>query len=785
MTPPAALSGLPSSGEWLRRNTSRPPRSTPRAVGAVLLALAIVMLLATTGLGILVVQQTGTLRSSVAFTQEAVDANVRTLGQAQRELLRLRALLIVAAPDAAAIGLTQSFVDQRLQEGALPYQGQTLGSDELLSRSADLAAQWTAEVRPAVAAAVASDDPAALAAAADRVAELEKNYNQLVSDGEINRKMRAGKANEETRQLLGQTDRLMLFLAVTAGGFLVFLAVAGYASQRSRRQREKAAAELVALNAELRTHALVVHATDNLVVITDADGRIEWVNDAFARTTGYSLEAAHGQCPGRLLQGPATDPATVAVMHDAVLAGEDFAVEVLNYTATGRPYWVHIEAHAVHDDAGQVNRYVAIQTDVTDRRLMEQQLRDATDTALSLAQEKSAFLATMSHEIRTPLNAVLGVTALLKDTELDEEQQEYVCTAQRSGNLLLALVNDILDFSALDSGRIEIESRPFLVRSLMADVTSLFATTAAAAGLELTVEVQPDVPAAVESDENRIRQVLLNLIANGLKFTRDGGVRVVVGFAPGPDGGALRFSVQDTGIGIAADRQERIFLPFTQVDATTTRTYGGTGLGLSICRLIAQHLDGTLELTSMPGRGSTFTFTVPVGPAGDAELPVDITRPAHVSRPSDETRPGDVTPPVTELAVLLAEDDATNRMVALRMLSRLGVRADVAVDGQEAVDAVRGRNFDLVLMDVHMPRLDGIAATARIRELTAAAARTPRIVAVTANALEGDSERLIAAGMDGYLSKPVTAGALKALLSAVAAGEAMPGTRPPQTIQAS
>ena len=155
------------------------------------------------------------------------------------------------------------------------------------------------------------------------MAALEKNYNQLVSDGEISRKVRAGKANEETRQLLGQTDRLMLFLAVTAGGFLVFLTVAGYASRRSRRQREKAAAELVALNAELRTHALVVHATDNLVVITDVDGRIEWVNDAFVRTTGYSLDAVNGHCPGRVLQGPETDQTTVAVMHEAVRAGED------------------------------------------------------------------------------------------------------------------------------------------------------------------------------------------------------------------------------------------------------------------------------------------------------------------------------------------------------------------------------------------------------------------------------------------------------------------------------
>ncbi len=748
---------------------------TPKLVGSTLLVLAVAMLLATSWLGILLVQQTRTLRSSVASTQQAVDANFRTLGQAQRELLRLRAHLITTPVDPAATAVAEALVDQRVQEGELPYQGQTLGSEVLLERSAALADQWRTTVRPRLDAALATGDTAKFGAVAADLVELEQQYNQLVSDSEINRKMRAARANEETRELLGQTDTLMIGLAVTTVGFVVFLAVAGYASQRSRRQREKAAAEMVALNAELRTHALVVHATDNLVIITDESGRIEWVNDAFVRTTGYPLDQALGRRPGELLQGPDTDPDTVAMMREALARDEGFVAEVLNYAASGRQYWVHIEAHPVRNDAGRVNRYVAIQTDVTERRLTEQQLREATDTALSLAEEKSAFLATMSHEIRTPLNAVLGVTSLLQGTLLDPEQQEYVDTAERSGTLLLAVVNDVLDFSALDSGRVAIETRQFSVRDVMEDIRSLFATAASGRDLALDVRVADDIPAVVQGDEGRIRQVLLNLVGNALKFTDRGGVWVTVERSnPGPHDaqpttdGALRFAIRDTGIGIDKDRQDRIFLPFTQVDASTTRRFGGTGLGLSICRLIADHLGGTLEVTSTPGAGSVFTFSVPLRLA---EPQIDA-----LPEPGSAAAQG---PAVADLRVLLAEDDPTNRMVALRMLTRLGVTADVATDGLEAVQAIRKNDFDVVLMDVHMPRLDGVAACAQVRAEASSERVMPKIVAVTANALEGDSERLIAAGMDGYLSKPITLSAIRDLLSAIAAGNPLPGARNP------
>ena len=741
---------------------ARSPRrhrfTAPRYIGLTLLALSVLMLATTVYLGAQLVRQSRDLQKNVEFTQAAVDANVRTLGQAQRELLRLEVLLAAQPTDRPAADLEMAFVDQRTQEGSLPYQVETLGSQALLMRSQSLARQWSTSVRPQVTAALVAADPAALGTARSRIDGLEKGYNQLVSDGEINRKVRAGEANDQTRQLMAHANSLLIGLSVTVGSFIVFMMLAGYAFWQFNRQREAGRQKLLALNAELRTHALVVHNTDNLVIITDASGAVEWVNEAFVQTTGYPLDVILGRRPGDVLQGPGTDQEAVARMRAAVLDGRPFSAEVLNYAASGRPYWVHIESHPVRDDSGTLTQFIAVETDVTDRRRIEENLRQATETALSLAQEKAGFLATMSHEIRTPLNAVLGVTQLLIDTPLNEEQAQYVQTARSSGSLLLALVNDILDFSALESGRMEIESRQFSVRDLLQDVKAMFAPDAGARGVELVVSVEPAVPAQVTGDENRIRQVLLNLVANGLKFTARGRVEIRVGSDELDGRTGLTFCVEDSGIGIPLDRQQRIFLPFTQVDPSTTRKYGGTGLGLSICRLIADRLGGSLTVHSRVGVGSTFSFTVPVSiPEISSELVRSPLAPVMQSE--------------RKLRVLLAEDDRVNRMVALRMLSRLGIVADVVEDGAQAVEAVSAGCYDLVLMDVHMPRMDGVAALAAIRALDPQPAVRPWIVAVTANALEGDRETLLAAGMDGYLSKPVVLGILADVLASVPEAE--------------
>ena len=478
-----------------------------------------------------------------------------------------------------------------------------------------------------------------------------------------------------------------------------------------------------------------------------------------ARRSGEQLKAAQAQCAAVTARF-----STVTARYAAVSARLADVTAELAATRAGR-------TTPDHAGLGDVRPGDLLTLDVTPGDLLTADERpdrevDAgrSGVDLGLAEEKTQFLGTMSHEIRTPLNAVLGMMTLLQDTPLDAEQREYLTTALTGGNLLLALVTDVLDFSALDSGPINVQRQPFSPHALLDEVRSMFAATAAAGKLTVTVAMSPTVPATVVGDELRIRQVLINLVANAVKFTHRGGVRVMVSLEPGDGAQRLVVAVADTGVGIDVDRQGRIFRPFTQVDPSTTRSYGGTGLGLAICRLIAGHLGGTLTVRSAPGRGSTFTFEVPVGRSGIAPSTA-----GPLSLPSQRRCE------TFDLSVLLVEDDPTNRLVALRMLERLGITADVAVDGEAAVGAVAAGHYDLVLMDVNMPRLDGLTATGRIREQAADDRRTS-IVAVTANALEGDGARMLAGGMDGFLTKPLTLAALRDLLSRQSTGQPLPGS---------
>jgi PAS domain S-box-containing protein len=708
--------------------------------------VSVVVLVTTLTMSVMASQQVARLDASIELTERAVDGNVRTLSQVQRELLRLNAALRTDGTSAEDVELHRALTAQRVTEATLDYQRFVLGDDALLEESRRLARRWTGDVDPEVKALVRAGDgaPAERAAVLRSLTALELDYNRLISDAEIARKTHAAEATRVTQSLITTTYWLLGGLVVA---FVAFLGLAGRSVREilaAHHAYAEATAALEDVKEQLQLHSFVVQNTDNLVVITDVEGRVEWVNEAFTRRTGYPLAEMVGRTPGSVLQGPGTDPATQRMMRDRIAERAGFTCEVLNYTKTGEPYWAQVEVRPIAASDGSLRGFVAMESDITERRAAELTLEAARQAAEETAREKAGFLASMSHEIRTPLNAVLGLTELLMDTELDDQQREYLSTARHSGQLLLELLSSILDFTALESGRAELNLVPVSVGELLGEVDSMFAADAVRRGLTLGWSVAPGTPERLMLDPVRLHQLLINLVGNGLKFTPEGGVHVSASASQAGAGEVvLELAVRDTGIGISLPRQARIFRPFTQADASTTRLYGGTGLGLAICRAIADRMGGTLTVTSSPGRGSAFVFRAPVQVAERAVRPREVHRPP-VPAERDERPP---------LRVLLAEDDSVSRMVAQHMLRRLDIEADVAVDGAEAIAAASRHRYDVVLMDVHMPRVDGVEATLRIRQ--AHGSEGPRIVALTANALEGDRERLLACGMDDYLSKPV------------------------------
>ncbi|HYE85314.1 MAG TPA: ATP-binding protein [Vicinamibacterales bacterium] len=508
-----------------------------------------------------------------------------------------------------------------------------------------------------------------------------------------------------------------------------------------------------------RFRALVENSSDG-VVLMDDEMRITYASPGGHRLFGREA----GQCEGRSIMDFIFEED-----RDQVIEYWSDAVKYPGREVSGVARFVQpdgtlrvMEGSGVnHFDDPDVRALVLNFRDVTQRRQQAAELEAARDAAEAASRAKSEFLANMSHEIRTPMNGIIGMTALALDTESPEEQRTYLHMVQSSGNALLTLINDILDLSKIEAGKLELERIPFDAAKLLNEVVQSMQWRAEEKGVRLSAEI-PSLPLVV-GDPVRLRQIVVNLVGNALKFTDQGSVAVRVMAEPATDPDViLHVSIIDTGIGITADQQALIFDKFTQADGSTTRRYGGSGLGLAICQHVVALMGGEIWVESQPGHGSTFQFTARFGRA--------VTVAPAASRPRRLTG-------VRPLRILLAEDNPVNQLLAMRLLEKGGHQVVTAVNGREAIDAWRQDAFDVVLMDVQMPVLNGFEAVAEIRRAERGGDRRQYIVAMTAHALNGDRERCLDAGMDAYIAKPLDIAMLNDVLAEAAAATSATAAR--------
>jgi PAS domain S-box-containing protein len=486
------------------------------------------------------------------------------------------------------------------------------------------------------------------------------------------------------------------------------------------------------------------------------------VNKAYAATAGYAPEELLGR-EWQFAVFP-DDRGKMAAAHRQMMAQGKAEVEARGVRRDGSIFHMQVVMVAAHDKLGQPNGHYQFIKDITERKNFEVELERARDAALESARLKSEFLANMSHEIRTPMNGVIGMTSLLLDTALTSDQRDLTETIRSSADGLLTIINDILDFSKIEAGKLSFEVFDFDLCEIVEGVTRMLAERAQSKGIEIDSLIHQDVPTRLRGDAGRLRQVLTNLVGNAVKFTERGEVMVRVMLQDETASHALiRVAVSDTGIGIPEEAQRRLFQAFVQADGSTTRKYGGTGLGLAISKQLVELMGGEIGVESVPGSGSTFWFTARL--EKQAAGPVHNAPTAHCQTARGEqdeeqmaapAPPQPAAPPVAGPVpnrILVAEDNAVNQKVMLRMLKKLGYSADIVNNGREALDALARADYDLVLMDCQMPEMDGYEATAEIRRRENGK-HTP-VIAITANALQGDRERCLQNGMDDYLSKPM------------------------------
>jgi PAS domain S-box-containing protein len=482
----------------------------------------------------------------------------------------------------------------------------------------------------------------------------------------------------------------------------------------------------------------------DMMGIADTSGYYVKLNPAFTEVLGYTREEllAH---PCTYFMHPDDVAASLARLSTPRENKQVRKFENRYRTKSGEYRWLSWKSYPDGDLIYGTAR------DITDELIKQEQMQELSRKAIASSQAKSEFLANMSHEIRTPINGVVGMTSLLLDTQLTEQQLDYAENIKSSSEILLTVINDILDFSKVEAGKLEFENLDFNLEVLIDETAKSLSWIVRNKSLPFVVEMERGYKHLFIGDAGRIRQVLNNLLSNAVKFTPHGGVRLEVKAVQNLENSTeFRFTVHDTGIGLSELEQQKLFHAFTQADASTARKFGGTGLGLSISKHLVEMMGGEIGVTSSKGQGSSFWFTLPLQHSMNTV-------------PNSKQKPSLQTTKYPNAQILIAEDNFVNQKILIAMLAKMGFRAQAVANGMEVLSSMKARSFDLILMDCQMPELDGYETTKRIRSSKAAHATIP-VIALTANALKGDRENCLQAGMDDYAAKPVNAADLAQII---------------------
>ncbi|WP_184550000.1 PAS domain S-box protein [Mucilaginibacter sp. FT3.2] len=491
--------------------------------------------------------------------------------------------------------------------------------------------------------------------------------------------------------------------------------------------------------AEVNLLSLVASKATSGIVINNSEGQVEWVNKAFEKITGYTLGEVSGNHLGDVLQGALTDVAIIQRARELSRNKQSFEVDLLIYRKDGQPLWISVINSVILDAKGKVDKYVEVIIDITEKKKAEIQLIAAKEEALQLSRAKDMFISVMSHEIRTPLNAVIGMSHLLLDDDPLESQKENLGILKFSAENLLTLINDVLDFAKMETGNVELEKVRVDLRDTIQSINSSLQYKAAEKNIYLSKSIDEAVPSVILGDRTRLSQIILNLVSNAVKFTETGGVNIDLKVIQETDKDVrIRFSITDTGIGIAPDKINVIFEQFKQAEADITRKYGGTGLGLAISKRLIELHDSRINVDSVLEQGSTFWFTITFDKADN-----------QLNSNNNNVEEG------LKINVLVVDDNQINRLLINKILKKWGADADFAENGLEAVNkVVANKNYNVVLMDIHMPEMGGLEATQIIRSNPDPYFQQLPIIALTASMLSNQMGEIGSAGMNDYILKP-------------------------------